>query len=136
MAAMRTFVWLIVGFGLYQLAKLLEAFGDMESYAAGDVSWERLTFQAAALVVVLVGVACFVRGGILAYRAVRGIDAGSEPAALAEPASEEPDKPFDPDAALAHYLETRPSGPSHRHNRPRAPRLGQFGRGGAGGPRG
>lgn len=129
MLAMRTFVWLIVGFGLYQLAKLLEAFGDAQSYAPAGVSWDRLAYHGSALVVLFAGLACFIRAGILAYRAIRGVNvAQSLQSVFADTAAVEPEKPFDPDAALAHYLETRPSGPTQRHTRPRAPRPIDFGR--------
>ena len=127
---MRTFVWLIVGFGLFRLAKLLESFGDMEPYAATRVSWDRLSFHGAALVVLLAGLACFVRAGVLAYRAIRGVRPAHPKPVTAEGATGsniEAEMPFDPDAALAHYLQTKGQGPSARLTRPRAPSPG-FGR--------
>ncbi len=69
---MRSVPWLIAGFALYKLSDLLEGFGDLAPYATDGVSGERLAFHGTALVVLLIGFACFVRALVIAWRTIRG----------------------------------------------------------------
>lgn len=105
-AAMRYLPWLLAGFGLLGASRAVEALGDGFPLAADGASPERLMFHSAALVILLGGFACFLHAGRLIYRSVRG----QTPRAPAESAPAEsvqaPDA-FDPDAALARYLERK-----------------------------
>ena len=105
---MRSVRWLIAGFALYKLSDLLEGFGDLAPYATDGVSGERLAFHGTALVVLLIGFACFVRALVLAWRTIRG---GGKAEARAVAAvfddGDEGSSEFDADAALARYLEKR-----------------------------
>jgi hypothetical protein len=118
---MRYVGWLVGGFALYKLSNVLEAMGDAAPIAAEGVSGERLQYHGAALAVLIVGAACFIRGGYLAWRAIKDAGAPKPPKPPAADAEAEPE--FDPDAAFAHYMETRGSQPDLP-----SPRPGGFGR--------
>ena len=121
---MRWLLWLFAGFALYRFSAVLEGVGDSYPHAASGVSWDRLTFHGAALILLLGGLACFVRALILIVRSLRGRSA--KPAAPAAPGPDGPPE-FDPDAALARYLESRNEQPEQRTTGPLPPKSG-FGR--------
>ena len=118
---MRYIGWLIGGFALYKLSNVLEAMGDAAPLAVEGVSGERLQYHGAALVVLIGGFACFVRGGYLAWRAIKRGGTPKPPKTKAAEVSPEPE--FDPDAAFARYMENRGSQPEVP-----TPRPGGFGR--------
>ena len=102
---MRYLPWLLAGFGLLGLSRVVEALGDGFPLAADGASPERLMFHSAALVILLGGFACFLHAGRLIYRSVRGKTRAPAESALEE-SVQAPDA-FDPDAALARYLERK-----------------------------
>jgi hypothetical protein len=81
---MRYFRWLAAGIGLFGLSQLLESMGDLAPIAASGVSWERATWHIPALLVLLAGLACFVRAGVLIWRSLSG--GGSSPPSATEQA--------------------------------------------------
>jgi hypothetical protein len=113
----RYFGWLFAGFACYKLSNVLETMGDAAPFAAEGVSGERLQYHGSALLVLVIGLACFVRGGYLAWRAIKGGGAPKPPKSKAPDAEAEPE--FDPDAAFAHYMENRGSQPDVPTPRPR-----------------
>jgi hypothetical protein len=127
---MRHLPWLLAGFGLLGLSRMVEAFGDGFPLAADGASPERLVFHLTALVVLLAGFACFLRAARLIYRSVRGDAprAPAEPARLTAPAAgAQAPEAFDPDAALARYLERKGERTDSPQTGPRPP-AGGFGR--------
>lgn len=123
---MRNIGWLIAGFALYKLSKVLEGLGDAAPLAVGGVSAERALWHGAALVILVAGLACFVRALVLAWRAIRGGAPKTVPPAP-EAGTPDPSEAFDPDAALARYLANRdPSLPAAE--KPAPPRGPGFGR--------
>ena len=127
---MRYLPWLLGGFGLLGLSRVVEAFGDGFPLAADGASPERLVFHSAALLVLLAGFACFVRAARLIYRSVRGDkpEAPREPVRLTTPGERaQASEAFDADAALARYLERRGEQADSPPPGPRAP-AGGFGR--------
>ena len=128
---MPGFKWLVAGGALYWLSRRFESFGDSFPFAAEGVSWERLLFHSIALVILLAGLFCFLRAGRDIWRVLRG-HAPKAPEAKAErltapaPGPQAP-AAFDPDAALARYLETKAEQAATPHYRPQPP-AGGFGR--------
>ena len=130
--------WLLAGGGLYWLARLFESVGDSFPLAAEGVSPGRLMFHSAALIVILGALFCFVRAGRIIWRALRGDKSAPQPETkrptAPAPARQvcAPQAPgeFDPDAALARYLETK-STHEVRQPSPGRPSPGGFGRKGA-----
>jgi hypothetical protein len=118
---MRYIGWLVAGFVLYRVSGALEAMGDAAPFAAAGISGERLQYHGAALAALIAGAACFVRGGYLAWRAIKDRGAPKPLKPKAPDAEAEPE--FDPDAAFAHYMENRGSRPDVPTSRP-----GGFGR--------
>ena len=123
---MRYWPWLLCGFGLLWLSKLLEGFGDALPFAAEGASWDRAAFHGAALVALLAGLGCFIRAMLAMWRRNRG---GKVEARKLARVFDEGDAPrdFDPDAALARYLEKRTESGSEP-NRPAPTSGGGFGR--------
>jgi hypothetical protein len=112
---MRYFGWIGGGFALLFLSRLLERMGDLAPQAVSGTSPERAVWHSAALLIVLLALACFVRGGLLAWRAItgRGQSTSRKPATRVSGAMEaELPSDFDPDAALARYLESKKSKPA------------------------
>jgi hypothetical protein len=132
---MRYLAWLFGGFGLVGLSKIVEALGDGFPQALEGASWERLTFHSMALLILLAGLACFLCAARGIYRTWSGKTLPpAGPVALTAPAGV-PQAPseFDPDAALARYLERKQEQEQGRDqsdsppSRPRPP-AGGFGR--------
>jgi hypothetical protein len=124
---MRYFGWLAGGFALFWFSKVFAAMGDAAPFAAaGGVSGERLAWHGLALVILLGGLACFIRTGILAYRSITGRGAIPAERKPLIPGPEAPEA-FDPDAALARYLAAKGTESEVVITRPR-PHPGGFGR--------
>ena len=104
---------------------MLEAWGDSFPYAAEGVSWDRLTWHGLALLVLLGGFYCFVRAFAAAWRTIRGDKAAGRAAAAAF--DDEASETFDPDAALARYLEKRAAPAPGQITRPRPGGFGKRG---------
>ena len=128
---MRLLPWLLAGFGLYWLSRVVQRLGDAYPLVEDGVSWDRLTFHGLALVLLLGGLVCFLRAGVLAFRMIRGGRPGSSSAALTDDGSGPDGAPeFDPDAALARYLARKgaeETAPEPGITRPNPP-AGGFGR--------
>lgn len=97
------FGWIIGGFLLLGVSNFVELRGDIAPVAMSGVSGERLFYHLLALLVLLGGLACFVRGGILAYRKIAARSASPD-ADAARVFADEPEPAFDADAVLARYL--------------------------------
>ena len=123
---MRSVVWVMAGFGLYFVARLLERLGDAMPFAADGVSWDRAAFHGAGLVVLLAGLGCFVRALLVIWRRKRGGKVEARKLARVFDDGEAP-RDFDPDAALARYLEKRPPSAAEP-SRPAPTPGGGFGR--------
>lgn len=107
--------WIALGIVAIALSRGLEAMGDAAPYAEAGVSGERLTFHLAALVLLIVGGAAFVRALIGAVRTIQGkVSArAATPARAAAAVFSEPSRPdgdFDADAAFARYMERKAAG--------------------------
>ena len=121
--------WVIAGFVLSGVSKVVEFRGDIAPMAVTGVSGERLFYHTIALLVLLGALACFVRVGILSYRRITAIFAPRD-AELVRVFADEPETDFDADAVLARYMARRPEQRSDREPeppRPQPPR-GGFGR--------
>jgi hypothetical protein len=122
--------WILAGGGLLWLARLFESVGDSFPHAAEGVSSGRLLFHSVALLIVLGAIFCFVRAGRVIWRVLRGEKPSPRPdpprPTAPAPGPEAPAE-FDPDAALARYLESKAAQPAA----PPRPAPGGFGRKGA-----
>lgn len=94
--------WIAAGFVLYLAAKRIGIEGDLEPMGTARTSYHLL-----ALAVNLLAIAAFVRGALLAFRAI----AGSPPDGVSDVAGAFGNRPvsgrageFDPDAAFARYM--------------------------------
>jgi hypothetical protein len=124
---MRYFGWLATGFGLLWFSKVFEHMGDAAPYAGpGNVSGGRLLWHGIAIAIVLGGMACFVRAGVLAYRSIKRRGGPPSPPKPLIPGPEA-SEPFDADAALARYLAAKGTEQEVVLTRPR-PQPGGFGR--------
>lgn len=103
------------GFALSLAGKPVELFGDV----APEGSGERLGYHVLALVLVLLAIMMFVKGGIAAVRAITGRTETSA-RSLVRIFAEEPQDPstFDPDAALSRYLQSKADDPSQSAKAP------------------
>ena len=113
-------------FGLYWLAKRIEAMGDMAPAGSGA----RLGYHLLALGFVVVAIALFGRGGIAALLHLLG-RTGGPVGDLADSVSDQLDDgpAFDPDDALARYWKNRPTEPQHAARAdPASPPVRVFGR--------
>jgi hypothetical protein len=125
MPGMRWLLWLFAGFALYRFSAVLEGIGDSYPHAANGTSWDRLTFHGAALILLLAGLACFIRACVVIVRSFRG--GAHRPSAPVAPGPDAPSA-FDPDAALSRYLESKGEQTEQQLTRPRPPQGGGFGR--------
>ena len=127
---MRYWPWLLGGFGLLGLSKVVEGIGDGFPLAAEGASPERLVFHLLALAALLAGLTCFLgaaRGIVRALR--RSKVAGPAEAARSTAPGDSLTAPseFDADAALARYLERKRDPADAPPPAPRKPASG-FGR--------
>jgi hypothetical protein len=92
------------GFGLFAAAKFVELLGDIAPAGSG----ERLGYHLLALVLLLLALGVFIKGGIAAFRAITG-KTGKPTKDLVRIFADEPGDPsaFDPDEALAHYMRNK-----------------------------
>jgi len=124
---MRYFGWLAAGIGLFGVSRVLESMGDLAPLAASGVSWERAGWHLSALLMLLAGGACFIRAGVLTWRAITGRSdrRASEPSKMVPGLVNADVGDFDADAALARYLDQKNAEP--RPTQP-APGPGGFGK--------
>lgn len=123
----RTIVLISIGFALMNLSGTLELRGDLQPFAESGVSSGRLYYHLLALTALVAALGCFIQ----ALRRIFGKKPGSpsDPVAKPKKAPEYVDiygeTEFDPDAALARYMNGRGSpGPDDAS----APKPGGFGR--------
>ena len=105
----RTIVLISMGFALMNLSGTLELRGDLQPFAESGVSSGRLYYHLLAVTALLAALGCF----IWALKRIFGKKRGgpSDPVAEPEKAPEYVDiygeTEFDPDAALARYMNGR-----------------------------
>ncbi len=100
-------LYLITGFGLSMGSRAVEQFGDV----APEGSFERLGYHLLALMLLVLAIGLFVRGGVSAIRAITGYKSKAA-RDLIRTFADEPGGPsaFDPDAALARYQKAKAAG--------------------------
>ncbi len=131
-----------IGFMLIGVAKAIELRGDLAPVAAAGVSGERLFYHGLALVALIGALVSFLRGGYLAFRRIANRVAPPGDALVKvfteDSRREEEADDFDPDAALARYMERKREGTAEptvdvrvadpTAAPPPSPRPGPFGR--------
>jgi hypothetical protein len=123
---MRYFGWLLGGFALLGVSRVLGRLGDLAPVAASGPSPERALWHGLALILVLASLACFIRTGILIWRSVSGRPTAPKPKVAAVFEDERSD--FDPDAALARYMANRKAEPATGEKPALSRPAGSFGR--------